>query len=262
MKRQSRKALITLLLLLAVPANAAPRWEHIATEDGIRVTSRDVPGRGFPTFRGRGLVKANIYQVLAVLRDTKRHTEWMAACIDARMIKKINEYEYVVYSRTKAPWPVSDRDAVFKSKTTVDRKNLVVTTRFWAVRSKLKPPVDGVVRMTRLRGRYKFTAMGWDKTLVDFKVDANPEGMLPGWIARMASKKIPLVTIQKLRKQARRTKGWYKAQIKVWLKIEPPPDKAKDLPGAPKAAATAAQAAQQANIQSGAPEAVPAPAAQ
>lgn len=225
---------LLLTVLTTAPAAAAPKWEHVTTEDGIRVTSREVKGRDFPTFRGRGMVNANIYQVMAVLRDTKRHTEWMASCIDARMIEKINEYEYVVYSRTKAPWPVSDRDAVFKSKTTVDREKLIVTVKFWAVRSKRKRPVDGVVRMTRLRGSYKFTAKGWNKTLVDYMVDANPEGSLPGWIARLATKKIPLVTIQRLRKQARKTRGWYNEQIKIWLKLQPPPEKAKELPGAPK----------------------------
>ena len=235
-------ALVLLLNLTAAPALAAPAWEHITTEDGIRVTSREVPGRGFPTFRGRGMVNENIYQVLAVLRDVKRHTEWMAACMEARLLEKTSEYAYVVYTRTRAPWPVSDRDAVFHSRSTVDRKNLVVTVKFWAVRSKRKGPVDGVVRMTRLRGFWKFTAMGWNKTLVDYKVDANPEGSLPGWIARLATKKIPLVTIQKLRKQARRTRGWYKKQIDAWLKIQPPPEHAAKLPGAPARAAAATTA--------------------
>jgi len=238
--RLALPAALILFTLLAQPAQAAPGWKHLTTEDGIRVTSRDVPGRGFPTFRGRGMVNENIYQVLAVLRDVPRHTEWMAACVDSRLLKKLGEYEYVVYTRTAAPWPVSDRDAVFHSKTTVDRKNLVVTVKFWAVRSKRKGPVDGVVRMTRLRGRYKFTALGWNRTLVDYMVDANPEGLLPGWIARRASKKIPLVTIQKLRKQARKTRGWYKKQVGFWMKLQPPPDRAGKLPGAPGKAAPAA----------------------
>ncbi len=234
MKSTHTVAALVISLGLALPAAAAPRWEHVTTEEGIRVTSREVRGRDFPTFRGRGVVNENLYQVLAVLRDTRRHTKWMAGCMEARLLKKINEYEYIVYSRTDAPWPVSDRDAVFRSKTTVDRKKMVVNVRFWAVHSKRKPPVDGVVRMTRLRGHYRFTAMGWNKTLVDYQVDADPEGSLPGWVARLATKKLPLVTIQKLRKQARRTRGWYKKQIDAWQKIQPPPDGAKKLSGAPK----------------------------
>ena len=212
------------LSLLARPAVAAPGWKHVITEEGIRVTSREVPGRGFPTFRGRGVVKANLYQLLAVLRDVKRHPHWMAACVDARLLKKTSEYEYILYTRTDVPWPISDRDAVLHSKSTVNREKMVVNVHFWAVRSKRKPPVKGVVRMTRLNGHYRFTAMGWNKTLVDYKVDANPEGLLPGWLARLASKKIPLVTIQNLRKQAKKSEGWYSKQIKSWMKIQPPPD--------------------------------------
>ena len=193
-----------------------PPWEHVTTDDGIVVHSREIPGRGFPTFRGVGMINANIYQVLGVLRDVKRHKEWMDSSIASYMIEKFDELNYVVYGRTDAPWPVSDRDAVFRSRATVDLKKQRVTVRFWAVRSKRKLPVTGVVRMTKLRGYFRFQALSENKTRLVYVVDADPVGSLHKWIARLATKKLPLNTIKNLRKQCRRTNGWYDKQIKAW----------------------------------------------
>jgi hypothetical protein len=208
---------VVLLLTAATARAAAPKWEHILREDGVTVTTREVSGRGFPTFRGVGVVHANLFEVLAVLSDIKRYTEWQGSCAEAKLLRKINEREYIVYSRTDAPWPVSDRDTVNRSKVHVDLKRRIVNVKFRAIRTPLKGPVSGVVRMNKLRGHFKLTSLSRDKTKVDYKVDADPEGMLPTWVAKIATKKLPLDTIKQLRRQVRRTHGWYAKRIKRWL---------------------------------------------
>jgi START domain len=209
----------TALLLLAACAAeaAAPKWKHILREDGISVSTREVAGRSFPSFRGIGVVHANIFEVLAVLSDIKRYTEWQGSCAEARLLRKISEREYIVYSRTDAPWPVSDRDTVNRSKVHVDLKRRIVNIKFRAIKTRLQGPVSGVVRMNKLRGHFKLTSLARNKTKVDYKVDADPEGMLPTWLAKIATKKLPLETIQKLRKQVKHTRGWYSKRIKRWL---------------------------------------------
>ena len=215
--RSAARLLLVLALMGHSPvALASPQWKWIARKEGIAVAERDVPGRGFPTFRGVGMVKASIFQVLGVLSDTPRHTQWMDRCIEARMLRKISEKEYIVYSRTDVPWPISDRDAVYHSRVHVDRKRSIVDIRFRAVTSPLKGKVKGVVRMTRLRGHYKLTARSLTTTLVDFQVDADPAGSIPGWLARAATRRLPMQTIIKLRKQLTKTRGWYAKRIQRW----------------------------------------------
>lgn len=214
-----RRGLAGLLVIaaLALPGTArASSWQHVVTEDGITVTSREVPGRDFPTFRGVGVVHGSIYEVLAVLKDIGRYSEWMERAKNGRLLKQINELEYVVYGCTDAPWPVSDRDAVYQSKTIVDLPKMTVTVNFWAVKSKVMPPQDGIVRMEKLRGHFKFKALDERKTRVEYQADADPAGMLPTWVAKLATKKLPLATLQGLRRQVKRTRGWYERQIKAW----------------------------------------------
>lgn len=214
-KRNARWLVALITTLFGASAFAAS-WQPVTYEDGIAVYTKDVPGRGFPTFRGVGMIEADIFDVLAVISDIERHSEWMSRCKESRLLSKKSETEYVVYTRTDAPWPVSDRDAVFHSKSTVNLEDKEVTVRFWAVRSKQMPLVNGVVRMFNLNGRYRLKAWGKNRTKIDYMVDADPGGMIPGWMAKLATKKMPLITIQKLRKQVKRTKGSYDKRIARW----------------------------------------------
>jgi len=202
-------------IVLAGSVRASSGWETIFEEDGITVTERKLPGQSFPTFRGVGSVNASIYQVLAVVSDIKRYTQWLGNCLAAKMIEMKGWNEYVIYSRTNAPWPVSDRDAVYRSRVTVNADRTRVTIVFKAIRGKV-PEVSGVVRMINLRGHFKFRALGEHKTRIEYQVDADPRGWIPKWVARLASKKIPLSTIQGMRKRVKVTKGWYAKRIKRW----------------------------------------------
>ena len=214
----SRPAALLALTAVALPgtAGAASGWTVVGQEDGITVTTREVAGRDFPTFRGVGVVHANLFQVLAVLSDIKRHPEWLERAKDVRLVRKINELEHVVYGRTDAPWPVSDRDAVYRSRTHVDLARKTVTIRFWAARDRRVPRREGVVRMEQLRGHYRFIALDQRRTRVTYQVDADPGGLLPTWLATRATRWLPLRTLQGLRRQVRRTRGWYEARIKRW----------------------------------------------
>ena len=213
------RAVPLLLCLLALPAHAQD-WQHITSEDGIAVTAREVQGRGFPTFRGVGVIDASLWEILAVLSDVGRHRDWMFRCLEARQLRKISEMEYIVYSRTDAPWPVSDRDAVFHSTVHPSLKDLTIDVRFRAVQSPLMGPVKGVVRMTKLQGYYRLKSLGPEKTLMDYQVDADPGGMLPGWLAKLATRRLPIDTIRSLRKRVKVTRGWYTERIKRWQALE------------------------------------------
>lgn len=237
MSLRAQFAILTLLSVTGVSAalQAKPKWEHVTSKDGITVTMRDVPGRGFPTFRGVATINAYIFDVVAVISDIKRHTEWMEQCTDARLLKQKNEFVYVVYSRTNAPWPVSDRDAVYYSEAKVNPKRYEVKIHFRAVKSPLMGKVGGVVRMEKLRGYFHLRALGLDRTRIDYQVDADPAGMLPKWLAKLATKRLPLHTIRSLRKQVTRTRGWYHKRIKRWKAMYEP----KEIKELSRAAAAA-----------------------
>jgi hypothetical protein len=191
-------------------------WERVSNSDGIVVERRTVPGSNLKEFRGRGIVEAPLGRVLAIIRDAPHRCEWMAQCAADYVVEE-NEAERVQisYHRTKAPWPVADRDSINRAELRVDLTRHRVFLPFEAIPHPKVPVVKGVIRMPFLRGHWILQPVnGGGGTDVEYQVHANPGGILPEWIANLASKKLPLLTIVGLRKQAKlRSYPEFEAQI-------------------------------------------------
>jgi hypothetical protein len=181
---------------------------------------RDVPGRSFPTIRAIAVFDASIYDVLAVLSDVGRYPQWMARCAEARRLSQRGELEYVTYSRTDAPWPVSDRDAVYFARARVKLSQKLVMVHFRAVKDRRVPPKDGVVRLDKLQGYYALKMLGPRRTQLDYQLDADPGGWIPKWVGKITAKKAVVDTMHALRKQVAKTRGWYAKRIARWKRIQ------------------------------------------
>jgi hypothetical protein len=218
-----RRALLTLLAaatlavsLPAGPAGADDGWQQDANEKGVVVTTRTEAGRSLPIFRGVGTVDAGAFEILAVLDDISHFTEWMADCKGARVVKQINEFERIEYNRVGAPWPVSDRDATVRSWIEASASKGDIWARFQSMAVPEAGPVAGVVRMPRLVGYYHLEAIDAEHTKVTYQVDAAPGGLLPDWLVKLTSRKLPIETLVGLRKQVAKTRGQHEAFLKKY----------------------------------------------
>jgi len=217
MKLPRRPLLLLGAALLLAPFTARADdsgWRPDATEKGVVVTTKTEPGRSLPMFRGVGTIDAGVFEILAVLDDLPHFTDWMADCIGARVVKQVNEFERVEYNRIAAPWPVSDRDTVVRSWVEASLSKGEIWARFESVGVAGAGPVSGVVRMPRLAGFYHLEAVDAAHTKVTYQVDADPGGMLPEWLVKLTSRKIPIETLVGLRKQVAKTRGHYEEFLK------------------------------------------------
>lgn len=202
------------LVLASQPALAG--WSVVRKEGGVTVTQKEIEGRDLPIFRGTTVIRANIYDLLGVLQDIPNHPKWMHRCKEARTLKRHGEFHVLHYNRTDAPWPVSDRDTVLDSKVEIQPDKHTVLVKFRAVKSPLQGEVDDVVRMVRLRGYYKLTALDAKRTRVQYQVDADPGGSLPAWVVKMASEDMPVNTLTNLRARVKKVGNAYAEFRKRW----------------------------------------------
>jgi hypothetical protein len=190
--------------LLAAAAGVAHAeeagWTQVALEDGITVEQQAVPGRGMPKFRGRGEVGAGVDEILAVISDASRHTDWMPDCAESRVVASKGEVTYL-YRRNAAPWPVSDRDVVIASRTEVVEPGELVLVHFESVTEPSVATPSGVVRMPHLAGHYRIQRVGPARSEVELEVDADPGGSLPASLAAGTARDNPLQTLLALREQ-------------------------------------------------------------
>src|SRR5262245_17237078 len=181
-------------------------WEQVSNKDGIVVQRRSVDGYKLKEFVGRGIIDAPIGRVLAVIRDANRRAEWMPNCADSHLVdENLAARTQVAYHRTKAPWPVSDRDSVNRAEMLVEPAKHRVYLPFEAITLPKVPPVKGVVRMPFMRGHWILIPVdGGRATEAEYQVWANPGGILPDWLANLASKTLPRETIAGLRRQVKK----------------------------------------------------------
>ena len=198
----------------AVAVEADGHWHHEFTDEGIAVSMMTEEGRSLPAFRGVATVDANMFEVLGMLDDAKKATDWMANCMENKVIKQVNEFDRVIYNRTDAPWPVSDRDVVLFVGVTADLDKREVNIKFSSITNQGPGPIEGVVRMPRLKGYYKLQYVDDRHTKVTYQIDADSGGSLPDWLITRATRRLPVDTIAGMRKQLKKTMGNYEEFVK------------------------------------------------
>lgn len=208
--------LAAVLLASTAPAGADDGWKQDAVEKGVVVTTKTETGRNLPIFRGVATVDGGAYEILAVLDDISRFTEWMADCTAARIVKGLGELDRIEYNRVAAPWPVADRDVTIRSWIEVSAAKGDIMARFSSVSVPEAKPVAGVVRMPRLQGFYHLEPIDAGHTKVTYQVDADPGGLLPDWLVKLTSRKLPIDTLVKLKQQVAKTRGKYDAFLKKY----------------------------------------------
>ena len=202
-----KKALVvTLLVLSAAALWAQGEWSLVRNSDGIRVFTRPSENSSLDQFMGKTFVDARLEVVVELIRDVDAQPQWMADCIEARVVKKYTEEDILVYNVTRAPWPVSNRDVVVRSKGGIDVKSGKVSIIFNAVKDSPVPPRSGIVRMTDLLGQWHLKKVGEDKTEVTYIMRANPAGNIPASIANMTSKSIPFRTLSNMKQMVKKEK--------------------------------------------------------
>jgi hypothetical protein len=207
-------AQVVWILIGAIPGFAqASDWEIIAESDGIIVSRRPVQGRGFPQLRAVGEVPGTPYEVLAVLLDVSTHVRWLPDCVESRSLREPDTWRYIIYTRTDAPWPVSDREAIIENEVIfVDPPSKVKLT-FEAIAAPEVPHARGTIRMRSVKGYYSIEAIDARRSLVQYEIDADPAGALPAWLIAMQSTRNPYQTVAGLRRHLNETRGQYQAQI-------------------------------------------------
>jgi hypothetical protein len=207
-------ALIAWLFLGAGPRLAtASDWEVIAERDGIVVSRRLVQDRAFPQLRAVAEVQASSYEILAVLLDVPAHVRWLPDCLESKPLRRLDTWRLIIYTRTNAPWPVPDREAIIENEVIFLDPPSKVKVKFEAIDAPDVARARGTVRMRTLNGYYAIEAIDNQRSLVHYELDADPVGTLPAWLVKMQSTRNPFETLSGLRRRLEETRGQYAAEI-------------------------------------------------
>lgn len=192
--------LASLWMWLGVTMVYAGDWQLKKDEDGIRIYVRNVDGSKFRSFRGITDMPTTLHALMAVHKDGTMAKQWLKDCDKAEFITEFNPKGYDMYFRTKAPWPVKDRDYALHYTVAQDPATRMLVLEFKGD-ADLVPEQKDCVRMSKIEGTWRMTPMGVGLVHVEYEVHADPNGDLPAWLANQFVVDQPYHTLKKLRKQ-------------------------------------------------------------
>jgi hypothetical protein len=202
MNTTRRQVLLTPVACLLVTSEAAAAgWEKIDDSDGVKVYRKEVPGSPLVAFKGETVISAPIEKLLWVLADNDHRTEWVDRLEKSIVLERNGEYEYVVYQHFDLPFPISDRDYVFRGRAERSKSGAVIL-HLHSVRHPKAPATAGV-RAELIRSKYVLEPDfgGKGKTKITVEIHTDPKGLIPNWLVNMIQKSWPMKTLVSMRKQ-------------------------------------------------------------
>lgn len=152
-------------------------WQFLHESDGVVTQVRPFPGSDYDEVRAVASVCAPLSNLLAFIGDARHFSEWIP---DTRVARAVDADAF--YLRTSSPWPVRDRDMVYRLReqqtTPVDELLMVMEGA-----PDLLPPDSGAVRMRAVSGSWRFRARGLSTDIV-LVTHIDPGGNVPVMLAR------------------------------------------------------------------------------
>jgi hypothetical protein len=166
-----------LFVIFAGTCLASEDWKPVRKVEGVPVESRPTDS-GFNVHRGVTSVCANLTALEGFVADTSRFPDWIPFTRSARLLDE-SDSGYVYYVRSTTPWPLKDRDMVYriareKSEDPVVR--LVVTGL-----PDYQPPEKNAERIRVAAGEWRLEPIPGG-TRVSYELYVDP-GSVPAYFA-------------------------------------------------------------------------------
>ena len=191
------------IMFAAIPGHIYA-WDLAKEGKGIEVYTRKVGGSKFKEYKGIMTVEAPLSGLVALVDDASAYPKWIDTCKEGKTLKRISPKESYVYTVNKA-FPVANRDAIVRNVILQDPETLAVTIEIEGKPDSI-PVNEKLVRVTYIKGFWRFTPLDQGKVEVVYQVHNEPGGGIPAWLVNSFVVKQPfrtLVNMQKMVKESR-----------------------------------------------------------
>lgn len=189
---------LSLCLCLATGTANASEWELQKQAEGIDVHTRSLADSAVREFKGEGIVGVEIDAIVDLLRDSSRFKDWFPNTSESRLLERDGDVSYQ-YSVMSMPWPISDRDNIFRLVFTRDESTGRVELSI-AAAPDYHPVQRRHHRVTRAKGSWLLTPNGPDETHVRFTMHLEPGGGIPVWMVNAEIVSTPFGALVNMRR--------------------------------------------------------------
>ena len=185
--------------LLLLPETAAAKefsWQLQRDSEDIQVFTRPVEGSPLLEFKAVTVVDAPLEEAAALYENAGRMTEWFHRCKEARVLEQSPEAD-VIYFAADLPWPLSDRDGVYR-RVKAAKADGSVEYRMHSERGAY-PLQKGRVRVTYLDAAWHLIPLPDGRTRIEYRMHTAAGGFIPAPLVNRFSVSLPFKTLKKFR---------------------------------------------------------------
>lgn len=180
-------------------------WTKIFQKAGVTVASKYLPDLSLKAYRAKGILNAPIEQILEVLADTPKSTDWIPDLSYIKMITKISVVENITHSVYAVPFPFKDREFILHNQLRLDRDQSALVAEAVSI-DHIDIPLHGSrVRARMVRGQTWLRPLFANRTAVEFILSIDLRGSMPEFLAAMGMTKAPYKFVKALESQAQRS---------------------------------------------------------
>lgn len=195
----TRPLLVLLMLLMMLPAASEEQaWQIEKEQDGIRISSRAVDGWTIREIRGEARYTGRLSSLVAAINDPAASPELNEFVVESIVQNRERDTRYQLYTLTKMPWPLADRDVLMQREIAQDPTTLAVIVTDTAVTGGV-PEKKDLVRITRSRQQWTLTPAADGSVAIELRMLTDPNGPVPASLLNKLSISTPFKTLVKLK---------------------------------------------------------------
>ena len=193
----SRYLLVIFSALLPTLSFGQYNWKLKKDKDDIKVYTSDIPHSSFKAIKVECTFTGNYAKLIAVVSNVAEFDKWVYHNKGTKLLKKNSPRDFIYYTETRMPWPLSNRDVIINMKIQTDSlpKFLLISGR---ALPDLIPVIPTRVRVQKFSSNWKITMPTSNSIHIDYIVELDPGGSIPGWAANMFADKGPFGSFSNL----------------------------------------------------------------
>ena len=198
------RILLASFILVSVNTGSKTDWKLRRETAGVKIYTRNVEGSPFEEFKGVVTIpNTTLTSVLDVIMDVQHYPVNFPNCGSAQVLVQKSKYDDIHYITIKAPWPVTDRDAIYEASTTFSKNGRHAPVKL-IPRGDYKEESKNFIRVHNGTGFWDLEEVAANTIEVVYQFHADPAGEIPAWLANSVIVSNPLRTLESLRSLAKR----------------------------------------------------------
>ena len=190
----------TLFIILCHVSSVKGQYNWVLKKDkeGIKVSSRHTDRSKFNDIKVEMDLPGNIYQLLNILLDVDKYSDWSYSVSKSELVKKLTPLKLVYHLEVTAPWPVTDRDLYAMFEVNID--SITRSIKILASGDSSYRPVNkDFIRIPHSKGIWDIRTVSSKIVHIVYILEIDPGGSVPAWIMNMFGIKAPFITFQNLK---------------------------------------------------------------